>query len=325
MEEYFLPNFTQAPNYFFDVLLNQLSSTEVHVMCAIIRKTYGWHKAEDKISFSQLTQATNLALSTVQSAIKKLIDKGIVVSRIVDGVRAYSFLVEKKTLESQSTSKEPLPAKSEQNATEDKQQNNSYIPNNGIDNAQNNSYIPASGMEVYRIPVTPPLPESGNTERTAEKKELKKGLGLLADRAGFFDAVSFDFDKKVFDMTQEHEDKYTELYKKKIESLGLNMTEIYQDACKRVVERQNTNREVKNFGKWLDNFFKDASFGNVFKRGAQNKAEQKNFETNYELFCSLEHYKDMKVSGIFLIVKGKEYNFYSAPEIFKEAFRDHEL
>lgn len=93
-EDFFIPNFTEMPNYFFDELLPNLSSIEIHVLCAIIKKTYGGHKAEDQISFSQLTKATGLALSTVQKAIKQLVDKGIIVSKIIDGVRAYSLILD---------------------------------------------------------------------------------------------------------------------------------------------------------------------------------------------------------------------------------------
>ncbi len=309
-EEFFVPNFTQAPNYFFDELLKELSSTEVHVMCAIIRKTYGWHKAEDRISFSQLTQATGLALSTVQNAIKKLVEKGIIVSKIVNGIRAYSFIVKK---ENEVTNKESL---------RDQQQNNSYIPNAGIDTVQNNSYIPESGIGVYRIPVTPPLPLNGNTERTAF---LNKDSKIKEPNAGFFDDVFFDFEKGEFHMSPEQEAKYEELYEKRIKSLGLDMTQIYQKACKKIIERRNTDSEVKKPGVWLDRYFRDASYGDVFKYGAQSKEEKKNFESNYEYWCSLPHYTDMRVSGRFLLVNNKEYNFYSAPEIFKEAFINYEF
>lgn len=304
MEDYFLPNFTQAPNYFFDVLLNQLSSTEVHVMCAIIRKTYGWHKAEDKISFSQLTKATGLALSTVQNAIKKLVDKGIVVSKIVEGVRAYSFIVNK---ENEVTSKESLL---------DEEQNNSYIPNPGIDTVQNNSYIPESGMGVYRIPVTPPLPSNGNTERTAF---LNKDSKIKEPIAGFLDKVFFNFSTCEFENGDEVVPIFVELFEKRIESFGSSMSEVYQKACETIIRRKNTRHEVKKHGKWLYNFFLDASFGNVFKYGATNAIEKKNFETNYELFCSLKDFSNMRVDKRFLIVKSKEYSFYSSPEIFREA------
>jgi phage replication O-like protein O len=311
-EKKLVPNFTQTPNVFFDEWLTELSSSEIHVLCAIIRKTYGWRKEEDKISFSQLKSMTNLALSTIQNAIKKLIERGIIASRIVDGICSYSFVLETPHNEMEKN----LP---------DKKINT--IPNSGKGIVQNNSYIPNSGKEVYRNPVTPPIPNSGNTKESLEKKEIKESLSLFIREDGFgcFDSVNFDFDKKIFVMTPEQEKKYYDRYEKKIESLGLKMFEVYQKACKKVVERQNTDKEVKRFGVWLDIFFKDASNGNVYKKGALDEAEQKNFDTNYEFFCSLSHFKGMKVSGKYLFVKNKEYNFYSSPEIFKEAFKDYEF
>lgn len=309
-EDFFVPNFTQTPNYFFDELLKELSSTEVHVMCAIIRKTYGWHKAEDKISFSQLTQATGLALSTVQNAIKKLVDKGIVVSKIVDGIRAYSFIVNK---ENEVTSKDSLL---------ENEQNNSYIPDNGIDTVQNNSYIPDSGIGVYRIPVTPPLPFSGNTERTTFLKKDSK----INPLAGFLDKIYFDYDTNNFVGTEELNKYVVDEYLERIQHFGLDAQEIYNKACVDFVRRKNTRHEVKKAGIWLLSLFRDASFGDVYKYGATSQVEKNNFKVNYELYCSFPHFRDFRLEQRrFLIVKGKEYSFYSSPEIFREAFKDYEV
>jgi hypothetical protein len=302
--------FSMQPHSWQRVEARKFSASAQTMMFHFVGFLFGFHKTEAKISYSILQEYSGLSRPTVIRACKELVDGGLITHRVENNISIFGVVfdedeefqkIQKRVNKEIITGKESLP--------------------------DDNQEIITSKESLPEKPVTskeslPPTSQNSLHIKEGRERSLKKGLGLSAD---FFDAVSFDFDKKVFDMTQEHEDKYTELYNKKIESLGLNMTEIYQDACKRVVERQNTKREVKNFGKWLDNFFKDASYGNVFKRGAQNKAEQKNFDTNYELFCSLEHYKDMKVSGIFLIVKGKEYNFYSAPEIFNEAFRDHEL
>lgn len=309
-EDFFIPNFTQAPNYFFDELLQKLSSIEVHVLCAIIRKTYGWHKAEDQISFSQLTKATGLALSTVQKAIKKLVDKGIIVSKIIDGVRAYSFIVKK---EQELTSKNSLP---------DDEQINSYIPQYGIDNVQNNSYIPQYGRGGLPQYGMGGIPQYGNTKETPLKKESKT-KGPLADF--FMEKISFNFETKKFENVEELDRFVAKEYLERIRHFGLDAQKIYDDACDTIFQRKGTPLEVKKPGKWLLSIFKDASYGNVFKFGATNEIEENNFLINYDLWCSWPDYKEFQVSGKFLCANKKEFSFYSSPEIFKKVLEDYAL
>jgi len=297
MENHFKPNFTQTPNYFYDVLLKELSSTEVHVLCAIIRKTYGWHKAEDRISFSQLKKETGLALSTVQSAIKKLVDKGIVISKIVDGISCYTFLVEREEIK------------------EDREEdsNNSCIPPNGMDIVQSNSYIPPNGMGVYRETVGGGYRDSV-TQKSAVKEILKEKLKPIAS---FLDKISFNFETKQFENTDELQEFVTREYLERIKHFGYDAQKIYDDACETIVRRRGTRHEVKKPGIWLCNLFKDASFGNVYKYGHTSEVEKRNFEVNYRFFCSLESYENIRVEGRFLIYKNREFSFYSSHEVFR--------
>jgi len=55
-----------------------LSSYESQVLWAIFRKTYGWHKKEDWITNTQITEMTGIAESHVSRTIKKLIKRNIV-------------------------------------------------------------------------------------------------------------------------------------------------------------------------------------------------------------------------------------------------------
>ena len=78
------PNHTQTPNDLFDHWLPLLKESELKVLLVIIRKTFGWHKQRDQISLSQLEQFTGLSESSVLSAIKSLVEKGVV-SKITIG------------------------------------------------------------------------------------------------------------------------------------------------------------------------------------------------------------------------------------------------
>ncbi|MDZ7720333.1 MAG: replication protein [Balneolaceae bacterium] len=58
--------------------MSDLSGSEFKVLMTICRSTYGFHKKRDKISISQMVDATGLAKSTVINALQKLIRKKII-------------------------------------------------------------------------------------------------------------------------------------------------------------------------------------------------------------------------------------------------------
>ena len=57
----------------------QLSGTEHRILWAIWRKTWGWHKKEDRISLSQLVKMTELDRRSLRRTLKGLIEKNIVI------------------------------------------------------------------------------------------------------------------------------------------------------------------------------------------------------------------------------------------------------
>lgn len=56
-----------------------LLGSEYKIVLFVIRKTYGFHKKEDKISLSQFQEGTDLSRVTVVKTLKNLIIKGILV------------------------------------------------------------------------------------------------------------------------------------------------------------------------------------------------------------------------------------------------------
>ncbi len=56
----------------------RISGEEMQCLWIILRKTYGWHKKEDKISLSQFSQLTGLKRQNVLRAINKLSSKKII-------------------------------------------------------------------------------------------------------------------------------------------------------------------------------------------------------------------------------------------------------
>jgi len=74
-----MPNYTQIPNVYFDEIMQHLNGSENLVFLVIMRKTFGWKKNKDKISYTQIIKMSGLAKSTVCSALKTLEEMGYII------------------------------------------------------------------------------------------------------------------------------------------------------------------------------------------------------------------------------------------------------
>ena len=87
------PNYTMVPDQLFDVFMPHLKEGELKVLLYIIRRTFGFKKESDSISFSQicngirtrdgkvLDSGTGLSPRTAQEAVKSLVDKKLIVAK----------------------------------------------------------------------------------------------------------------------------------------------------------------------------------------------------------------------------------------------------
>ncbi len=66
-------NFTKYPNDILDYLMRYYGGSAFQILSVIIRKTLGWHKNWDRISYSQFEEFTGLGRQAVASAIKELL------------------------------------------------------------------------------------------------------------------------------------------------------------------------------------------------------------------------------------------------------------
>lgn len=82
--ELLVPNHTQIPNVFLENI-HDLSGAAVQVMCAICRKTIGWHKETDYISRSKIKEMTGLSIAAISTALKELIKKGYIITENTKG------------------------------------------------------------------------------------------------------------------------------------------------------------------------------------------------------------------------------------------------
>lgn len=69
-------NFSQIPNYLFDVVMPMVSPSEWVVLCFVARKTYESHKDKNQISFSQIAKGTGISQRTVVTATNSLVSQG---------------------------------------------------------------------------------------------------------------------------------------------------------------------------------------------------------------------------------------------------------
>ena len=88
-----VPNHTQTPNELFDDHMRYMSGSELKVILAICRKTFGWHKEQDNISLSQLMELTGLTRSSVINAIKSLIARGLIARRKIGNSYEYALIL----------------------------------------------------------------------------------------------------------------------------------------------------------------------------------------------------------------------------------------
>lgn len=86
-------NYTQIPNVFFDEIMKKISPSDNLVLMAIMRKTFGWQKQVDKISYSQIIEMTGLVKSTVSISIKSLEEKGLIYVTREGQINTYSVVV----------------------------------------------------------------------------------------------------------------------------------------------------------------------------------------------------------------------------------------
>lgn len=86
--------FTPIANEILEELVKiDLLGAEFRVLFFIIRKTYGYHKTEDRISFTQFEKGTGISRQTINKTLKNLMAKGLIVKICLPGGNmGYSFI-----------------------------------------------------------------------------------------------------------------------------------------------------------------------------------------------------------------------------------------
>ena len=74
----FIPNSFMVPNAIVDEALAKLSGNACKVYLLIVRKTRGWQKEKDYISYSQIQKIVGISSATVEKTIDELTSKGLI-------------------------------------------------------------------------------------------------------------------------------------------------------------------------------------------------------------------------------------------------------
>ena len=77
------PSYFPCPNEIVDYWLSRLTSVELRVFLFINRKTLGWHKTRDRISISQLEEATGSSRTHITEATESLQKKGLITKEVI--------------------------------------------------------------------------------------------------------------------------------------------------------------------------------------------------------------------------------------------------
>jgi phage replication O-like protein O len=75
------PNYTQVANLFIEKYMSVCSGAETKIFLAISRRTIGWHKNSDVISYAQLKILTGLSVNSLKTGIADLLEKGLIIQR----------------------------------------------------------------------------------------------------------------------------------------------------------------------------------------------------------------------------------------------------
>ena len=92
------PNYTQIPNDYLDTIMQTLSGAENLVILTIMRKTFGWQKKRDRISYRQIAELSGIgSYTTIKKALVSLTEKGLIAASNDGKFISYEINIENAT------------------------------------------------------------------------------------------------------------------------------------------------------------------------------------------------------------------------------------
>ena len=159
------PNHTQVANSFIEKMYKYKGSS-VKVFLAICRKTIGWHKLTDKVSYSQLSKMTGITShNTLKSSIKPLVEDGWITQRGNEKTGyIYDLNIEAVSKTDTAMSKSDIDTMSKSDTTKERFKETNNKENNTVAvefHSQKNGDITFTWPEVQKL-----------CSETGEEKEL---------------------------------------------------------------------------------------------------------------------------------------------------------
>jgi len=267
-------NFTPLPNIVFDKWLSELSPAEFKVFIAICRKTYGWHKEQDRISLSQLIKMTALSERGIINSLSKL--------------EGYNLI-----------------AKTKQQLKNNGATSNLYSINLQEDNKQ----TALSATNPSELSSEPPLK---SVQR--QKKLLTKEINTISVQSSKSSSkqqtneISFDFDKQEFiNITDK------DLQQWRIAYPSTNISQEIAKAQEWLKSEPTKAKQKKKFRRYLTNWlsradekkFNQSSYKaqgiNIYANKQQAKQDNKAFLQRFATFLAGRTNDPVKANGIKLL------------------------
>lgn len=159
MENKLIPNTTQIPHFILREWLPKLSDTELRVILIIADQTFGWHKASDYLSYSQLVKRTGNSNGAIGNALRSLREKGFI--KVLDEKGRQLFSKEecsgKKLFYSINADAPDLNETSPENGEVDPNLSRKWNPKNGDTKETNTKTLPNGNEGVVKKQPSCPL------------------------------------------------------------------------------------------------------------------------------------------------------------------------
>ena len=88
------PRYTMVPNALLDDDMKNMGKAELKILLATCRKTFGWQKERDRISYTQFEKLTGLSRSSVVDGINAGIKRGILRKHLTKAGNEYSLNID---------------------------------------------------------------------------------------------------------------------------------------------------------------------------------------------------------------------------------------
>lgn len=154
--------FTVFDNVILDYIMPGLSNTAWKVLCYVIRKTIGWHKESDQLSYTRIMAGTGISSrSTISKALTDLEAKGfIIVTR-----------------------------------SDDQETANSYQLNTALEIEVPDAPSPKNGLPPSPENGLPPSPKNGHTKERHTKQKLPTRvlvINAISEATGMSATLNYD-------------------------------------------------------------------------------------------------------------------------------------